>query len=567
MSVLLQIKNLSKAYGTQVILNQASFSVREKQRIGIIGRNGAGKSTLLKIITNYEKADKGEFNISASTRLGYLKQEDIFLDSEKVIDYLLRISGKDNWQCGKVASKFCLKEKELDSKISSLSGGYQMRVKLSAMLLQEPNLLLLDEPTNYLDMSTMLLLENFLNDYQGAFIIISHDREFLENVCYETLEIENGKIYFFPGNLSQYEKFKLDKLTSAKRFNKKQDLKEKHLQEFVTRFRSKASKASQAQSKIKEINKIKRIKILKKIADVRIKIPEIETRKGLALRLENLKIGYDKKIIADEISIDIERGEHLAVLGDNGEGKSTFLKTLAEQINFLDGSLRWMQNTKIAYYAQHVSLDMKSKDTVEAYLNYSAGNNQSNEDILRMASNFLFRNDDLKKTISMLSGGEKARLCLAGILLNENNVLLLDEPNNHLDFSTVEALGRALHETSATVLFISHDRSFVNMLADGIVEVRQGKVKRFIGDYDDYIVSLRERASLKNVQEKSGEQILDKFEKRQRFNLLKKCKKKINKLDKLIKEKTFQKQEILNEISKNPTKYSQQLYKELDILE
>ncbi|MCD4704603.1 ATP-binding cassette domain-containing protein [bacterium] len=567
MSALLQIKNLSKAYGNQVVLNRVSFSVGEKQRIGVIGRNGAGKSTLIKIITGYETADQGEFNLGVNTRLGYLRQEDSFLDTEKVIDYLLRISKKEEWQCAKIASRFCLKEKELSSKILSLSGGYQMRVKLSAMLLQEPNLLLLDEPTNYLDMSTMLLLEDFLNDYQGAFMIISHDREFLENVCQETLEIENSKTYYFPGNLSRYEKFKDDKLSTAKKFNKKQDAKEKHLQEFVTRFRSKASKASQAQSKIKAISKIERIEILKKPDDVYIKIPSVEIKKGLALRMEDLIIGYGDKAIADEISIDINRGEHIAVLGDNGEGKSTFLKTLAEELDYLGGSLRWMQNTKVAYYAQHVSVNMNNKDTVETYLNYSAGNNQSNEDIMRMASNFLFRNDDLKKVISMLSGGEKARLCLAGILLNENNVLLLDEPNNHLDFKTVEALGRALQETYATILFISHDRTFVNMLADSIIEVKQGKVKRFMGDYDEYIISLRARASLKNVVKKNNDRIFDKAIKKQIFFNLKESKKKISKLDKLIKEKTLRKQNILDKFSKDPTKYSQELYEELGILE
>ena len=567
MSVLLQVKNLVKRYGNQIVLDQISFSVKEKQRIGIIGRNGTGKSTLLKIITNYEEADQGETNIHSNTRLGYLKQEDHFLESEKVIDYLLRISEKEDWQCAKVASRFCLREKELNSEINSLSGGYQMRVKLTAMLLEEPNLLLLDEPTNYLDMSTMLLLEDFLNDYQGAFMIISHDREFLENVCQEILEIENNKTYYFPGNLTQYEEFKMKKLKTDQDFNKKQDSKEKHLQEFVTRFRSKASKASQAQSKIKEIKKIKRIDILKKPDDVHIKIPQVDFKKGLAVRLNDLAIGYDPKIIANDITMDIKRGEHLAVLGDNGEGKSTFLKTLADKIPELSGSLRWMPNSKIAYYAQDISLSMNLQETVESYLSSSASHTQNTEDILRMASNFLFRKDDLKKSVSVLSGGEKARLCLAGILLNKNNVLLLDEPNNHLDFKTVESLGRALHETEATVLFISHDRTFVNMLADNIIEVKDGRVKRFMGDYDEYILSLKERASLRNLKKKEVVDVLDKKEKRLRFQLLKDSQRKVSKLTKMIQEKELRKKEILDEFIKNPTNCSVKLTKELETLE
>ena len=413
----------------------------------------------------------------------------------------------------------------------------------------------------------MLLLEDFLNDYRGAFMIISHDREFLENVCDETLEVESGNLYFFPGNLTQYENAKREKLETDQKFNKKQEAKEKHLQDFVDRFRYKASKSKQAQMKIKQIEKIQKISISKKLANVYIKLPNVDAKSGLAVRIDGLEIGYGKTIIADDIDIDIERGEHLAVLGDNGEGKSTFIKTLAEKIEKLGGVFRWMPNINVAYYAQYVSKEMNTSSTVEAYLAYSAGKGQRNEDILRMASNFLFRDDDLKKTISMLSGGEKARLCLAGILLNENNVLLLDEPNNHLDFTTVEALGRALKETNATVLFISHDRTFVNMVADGIIEVRGGNVKRYIGDYDDYIDSLRERASLQNVEEMNQYRVEDKAEKRANFEKMKVKKKKIAKLDKQIVKLKADRQEVLDLIEKDLNTYSKEHYARLKIVE
>lgn len=565
--MLLQIKNLKKKYGLQVVLDGINVSISEKQRIGVVGRNGAGKSTLFRIVTNQERADDGEVTIYDQARIGYLRQDDDFLPDEIVADYLARTSGRDSWECARIASKFCLKEKELKSKITDLSGGYQMRVKLSAMLLRDPNLLLLDEPTNYLDMSTMLLLEDFLLDYKGAFLIISHDRRFLESVCSETLEIERGRAQIYPGKLCQYEKFKADQLKNALKFNKKQDKKEKHLQAYVDRFRYKASKAAQAQAKVKQIAKIEKLEIAQELSNVRINIPKTNEKKGLALRVENLTIGYRDKIIASDIDFDIEGGEHIAILGDNGEGKSTFFKTIAGLIEARDGNFRWMANTRVAYYAQHVSDALNPKEQVGPYLESVAIRGTSNEDIMRMAGNFLFSPDDLEKHISMLSGGERARLCLAGILLRDYNVFLLDEPNNHLDFSTVEALGRALKETKSTVLFISHDQTFVSMLADSIIEVGGGQVRRFSGNYENYIEVLRKRVDLGIRSEKVSDQSDVKEEKRKIYEEEKRIKREMEKLEKKQEKLETRKVEILTEFEKNPTVYDEKLCLELREIE
>lgn len=552
MSILLQINNLSKSFGPHVILDGVSFSVAERQKIGVIGRNGAGKSTLFRIITGQEKSNAGEVVIFDRTHLGYLQQESDFQENDTVISYLLRESRKEDWQCAKTAAQFELKNELLATRISDLSGGFQMRVKLSLMLLREPNLLLLDEPTNYLDLSTMLLLENFLRGYKGAYLVISHDRRFIKNTCTEILDIENGKAYQYPGHLENYLKFKKEKIVFAEKFNKKQENKKKHLQSFVDRFGAKASLAKQAKSKEKQIARIKTIDIENTLSTVSIKIPEANNKKGLAWRMDELSIGYGKKIVAQNIELDIEKGEHIAVLGDNGQGKSTFLKTLAREISPVSGIFKPNPNLRVSYYAQHITEKLNPKETVESYLERSAGSRHTTEDTYRMAGDFLFRNDDIKKPISVLSGGEKARLCLAGILLQKNDVLLLDEPTNHLDFETAESLAFALAASNATVLFISHDRTFTNIIADRIIEVAAQGVTRFFGNYDEYIEHLEEKFSDYQRNENQTDVNEEKELKRARYEKKKQLQKRLNRLEMNMDKLKTEKADILEYFEKTP---------------
>ena len=246
MATLLQINGLSKSYGAQTILEDAGLVINERQKIGVIGRNGAGKSTLFKIIVGNEELDEGTVNVHEGTRIGYLTQHSEYEEDESVIDYLMRSSGKKDWECGKMAGSFQIKGEQLDAKVVSLAGGYQMRVKLIATLLKDPNLLLLDEPTNYLDLSTQLLLEHFLRNYKGSVLLISHDREFIKRTCNETVEIEHGKITLYPRSIEEYLVYKEEQLSRIEGLNIKTEQKKKHLQSFVDRFGAKASKASQA---------------------------------------------------------------------------------------------------------------------------------------------------------------------------------------------------------------------------------------------------------------------------------------------------------------------------------
>ncbi len=493
MKTLLQLTGIHKSYGVQVVLDEATVTVSDEQKIGVIGRNGAGKSTLCKIIVGDEEQDAGSIQKSTYLRLAYLEQHDPYKLDETVISFLARYTGKEEWRCGKVASRFQLKNDILSATIGSLPGGFRTRVKLTAMLLKDPNLLILDEPTNYLDLKTLILLEEFLADYRGAFLIVSHDREFLKRTCKETLEIENGSCVLYPGTVEEYLLFKEEQERLIESHNKNILAKRKQLQAFIDRFGAKATKASQAKSMAKKMEHLKTIDTGHALHNVRLKIPRIEKRNLPAFSCNDLTIGYPGHRVAGNITMDFNQGDHVAVLGDNGQGKTTFMRTIAGDLEVLGGKFKWGHALTVGYYAQHVLSILDPEKDVYSYLVGKADASVMRQDILNLAGSFLFKGDDVLKKIGVLSGGEKARLCLAGLLLSKVDVLLLDEPTNHLDFETVEALGEALHTCNATVFFISHDRTFVNMLASRIVEVNNGAVVRYPGTYEEYVYSMEAR--------------------------------------------------------------------------
>jgi ATP-binding cassette subfamily F protein 3 len=493
MAAILQLKEISKRFGPRVIFDDASVTLDSDKKTGFIGRNGAGKSTLCRIITGQDTADSGEIVHSADLRLSYLEQHDLFTPEETVLDFLMRHTGEEAWRCGKVAGRFQLKHELLETRVKKLSGGYQTRVKLTAMLLREPNFLILDEPSNYLDLKTLILLEEFLEDFDGGFLIVSHDREFLKKTCDHTLEAENGRLTLYPGTVEEYLIFKAEQQAQAISYNQTIESKRKQLQAFVDRFHAKASKAAQARAKMKQIERLKTIDLAEAQANVHIKIPAIQRRQGPAFRCEDLAVGYPEKLVAKNIRIDVDHGTHVAVLGDNGQGKTTFLRTLATDLAPKGGTFKWGFGCEIAYYAQHVVAALNQADDVFTHLERHAAQAVTRQELLAMAGSFLFKGNDIKKPVSVLSGGECARLCLAGLLLMKRNVLLLDEPTNHLDFETVEALGAALRQFPGTMFFISHDRTFVNMVATQIVEVNNGAVVHYPGSYADYVYRMEKQ--------------------------------------------------------------------------
>lgn len=490
MKALLQVSNIDKHYGGRTIFEQASAAFYDKQKIGVIGRNGAGKSTLCRMIIREEEPDRGVIDRSTDLRLAYLEQHDPFLADETVLEFLERRSGKPEWEIGRLAARFELGDDKLYAPVSLLSGGYKTRVKIAAMLLEEPNFLILDEPTNFLDLNTVILLEEFLREFPGGFLIVSHDREFLKRTCDHTLEVEDGDLTLFPGNVEDYLEFKEEQVAHAERHNRNVEAKKAQLQRFVDRFGAKASKATQARAKEKQISRLETIEIAHPTHGAVIKIPRIEARKGVALRCKELAIGYPDKIVADRVDLEVPRGARVAVLGENGQGKTTFLRTLAEDLPRRGGDFEWGYQLTAGYYAQHVYTALPRQNTVEEYLLGQASNATSQQDVLNLAGSFLFRGDDVRKPVSVLSGGERARLCLAGLLLRREPVLLLDEPTNHLDFETVEALGDALRRHNGTVFFVSHDRTFVHLVATHIVEVKDGAIRFYPGSYQEYVYHL-----------------------------------------------------------------------------
>ncbi len=500
---LVEIRSIKKTYGLQIVLNDVSFLIAEKQKIGLIGRNGAGKSTLLRILAGLEDADAGNVTFYSKTRLGIVEQNEILPEDVDTIDYLEKRSGKPPWTIRKVASRFGLRAEHLDKPPTTLSGGYQMRVKLVAMLLAEPNLLVLDEPVNYLDLQTLLFLERFLQNYNGAFILAAHDRTFLQNTCTTTFEIERGTLLSYRGTISEYFDDKKQRRENELQANKKLSRDIAHQQKFVDRFRYKASLASQAQSKIKHIDRLrsKISKIDSALATTNITIPSPLFVAGTAVRAEHLSIGYGDYVVAKNIDFEITRGDKVVIAGENGRGKSTLLKTLAGRIPAIDGTFKWWHKADIGYYDQNTDATLFASETVLQNLTRMAPLNASAERILMMAGNFLFRNDDLDKTTSVLSGGERARLCLAGVLLHEHNVLLLDEPTNHLDVETTEALATALKGYAGTVIVISHARTFVDTLVDRVFEVRGGTLRRYMGSYESYVDDLAEMTETTLLEE------------------------------------------------------------------
>lgn len=566
MSILLQVKNLKKEYSGQIIFSGLSFSVSEKQKVGLIGVNGAGKSTLFRIIIGEEKADEGELTINESANIAYLKQSDDCSKTETGLEYLIRKSSCQDWQAKKIASKFEIDEQKLSGLASDLSGGWRIRLRLCGILLKEPNLLLLDEPSNYLDLNTLILLENYLNSYKGSFLIISHDRQFLKNVCKETIEISKNSCYYYPGDIENYLIFKKQKLATAIKANKTLEKQQEHWQEFVDRFRYKDSKAKQAQAVIKKIAKIekKRVNIEERSGISRIKISPIKGKKSFSLRSDNLAIGYDGKAIVSKIDFISRFGEKLAILGLNGQGKTTLIKTLVGRLQIISGSFSFAKDASIAYHGQEEMDLMNGLEQAGDFLRRLASSDISNEGILKMAGDFLFRDEELKKPISVLSGGERSRLLLAGLLLSKPNVLILDEPTCHLDFDTSEALAQALKNWNGLVLFASHDRAFSRLVSTGIIEINEGKAKRLHEDYDDYVNRLEKYLSSKVKEEKIKNFVVDK---KNNYLENKAKKREINSLEKKILKIEKQKKELLDYFLENYSNYDLDKVKKLEKLE
>lgn len=495
---LLQLQNGNKSFGLKTLFADARVSINEGEHIGVIGPNGAGKTTLFKILVGLDSLDQGEIIRSTKLRIGYLEQEAHEPINKSAEDYLEVTATKPLWELKALGKSLGLSDSHFAQTFHQLSGGYRMRMKLLVLIGREPNLMLLDEPTNFLDLESVMALENFLQSYDGAFLLISHDREFLRRTTEHTLEVEQGEITKFPGNIDDYfeQKAMLREVLEAQVAH--QEAKRKRIEDFVARFGAKATKAKQAQSRLKALDKMERIEIRDLPVRAKIRIPEpIHTGKE-SLRLENADLGYGTNIILRGVNLRLERGAHLGVVGFNGVGKSTLLKSLGGRIPLLSGTRELGHQVSLSYFAQHVAEELRPGATVLECLVEAAHPDIKQQEILNLAGSLLFGGDDVHKSVSVLSGGEKSRVALGQILLKRSPLLLLDEPTNHLDFDTVEAMTEALRDYAGTVIVVSHDRGFIGRIATKILEIRDGKVELYPGSYDDYLWSL-ERGALREL--------------------------------------------------------------------
>ncbi|MDM5311275.1 ABC transporter ATP-binding protein [Peribacillus frigoritolerans] len=570
--ILLQINQLSKYYGAELILSNMKLEVQNKDRIALVGRNGAGKSTLLKIIAGQLSHDGGEIIKPKGVTIGYMAQ-DTGLESELTIwDEMLTVftdlieqekelhrleadmARPDIFENETVYQKVlneydtlmvAFKEKggyqyeadirsvlhglqfadfDYSTPISTLSGGQKTRLALGKLLLRKPDILILDEPTNHLDIETLSWLEQYLQGYQGAVLIVSHDRYFLDKVVNLVYEISRNNMKKYHGNYSSYLEGKAEDYERDMKLFEKQQGEIEKLRDFVQRNITRASTTKRAQSRRKQLEKmdvLDKPQGDEKSANFSF---QIERQSGNeVLHLQDLAIGYEGETVSKNINSRMTKGESIALVGPNGVGKSTLLKTIISKLPAISGDFRFGTNVEVSYYDQEQANLVSNKRVLnELWDDYPL---KPEKDIRTVLGNFLFSGDDVLKTVSTLSGGEKARLALAKMMMQKGNFLILDEPTNHLDLDSKLVLENALIDYPGTILFVSHDRYFINRIATKVIELSKDGNEEFLGDYDYYLEKKQEQAEIQALEQQDQAKTLDAAVEKTNYKIDKEAKK------------------------------------------
>jgi len=500
---MLQIESVSKQYSTKVLLTGASAHLRPNSRVGLVGPNGAGKTTLFRMILEEESPDKGSIRKRPRLRIGYLPQELETITGKTVLDAAHRDEYPE-YEAKRILMGLGFTEVDFDRLVEKLSGGYRMRVALAHLLLSNPDVLMLDEPTNHLDKPTQRWFEQFLLNSNMTLLIISHDTAFLDRVVTHIWELRHHTIEEYRGNYSSFRELRAERDAQLQASANRQSKEVARVQKFVDRFRYQANKASQVQSRIKQLEKVKMIEIQRDPKRVKFRFPLPSTSGRQVLELTGASKRYGEKVVYKTLDFSVERGQRIALVGENGAGKSTLLKMLAGVLPPDTGTRTVGHGVTVHYFAQHQAETLNPEHTILESLEEVTKHVEMN--FLRgIAGAFLFSGLDQKKLIKALSGGERNRVALARMLVEPANTLLLDEPTNHLDPASVDVLTDAMAEFPGTIVFISHDPTFLARIATRVVEIEDGRARNFIGDYEYYLwKKAQEFESIKETSEELG---------------------------------------------------------------
>jgi ATP-binding cassette subfamily F protein 3 len=544
---MITLSHFHKQFGNKVIFKDCSFQIGARDRIGLIGPNGSGKTTLFRMILGEESIDGGEIRIAKGVKMGYLPQEVISLKGDSVLEEVLKgaagiTSLQDKMKIleeelssmedpkeqerlakeyGKLQERYTVlggygleadakqilqglgfKERDFGRATDELSGGWLMRIALAKILLQSPDLLLLDEPTNYLDLESLIWLENFLINYPGAMVIVSHDRVFLNHLIERIAEIETQKIDLYYGDYDHYLEEKEARKQILEATYKTQQRKIEQTERFIERFRAKNTKSSQVQSRIKMLEKLERVELPTEKKEIRLQFPAPKRSGHRVVEVKNLHKRYDETAVYQGIDLTLFRGDKVTLVGPNGAGKSTLLKILAGVLEFEKGEVILGKDVTRAYFSQNQFDLLRPENTVYEEL-LSIATDESQTELRTLLGTFLFSGDEIEKKVSVLSGGEKSRLILAKMLLKPANLLLLDEPTSHLDIPSRNVLEMALKQFQGTICLITHDRHLINEIANKVIEIEHGIPNIYPGNYDYYVYK-KQLVQVEEIQKDVG---------------------------------------------------------------
>lgn len=556
---MIDIKNLSIQFTGVNLFENVNLRISKHDKIALVGSNGTGKSTLLKLLYGIERPETGEIYRQKGIRIGYLQQDLISSkgqtlfaevksslpdlksldereaeiieglnvsslldeDREELVEELGEIHHKKDEidfysadsRIEKILAGLGFKNKDFGRSTAEFSGGWQMRIRLAQILLAENDLILLDEPTNHLDLDTLTWLEEFLQNFKGSLIIVSHDRHFVNSVTNKTLEVFDKQIGFFPGNYSAYLKFKDERDIQLRAQQKTQERKIKETEKFIERFRYKSTKAKQVQSRIKQLEKLDSISIAEEEKRIELRFPEPPRSGVVPVELKNISKSYGELPVLKNVDLLIERGDKIAIVGPNGAGKTTLAKIIGGKLEPTGGEIIYGHNTLVSYYEQEVADALNPEDDLIDTLE-EMNNDLSVGHLRSVLGSFLFSGDDVFKKIKVLSGGEKSRVALARLLLTQSNLIILDEPTNHLDFSSKEILKRALVEFTGTLIIVSHDIDFLESITTKVLEICDQHVKVIVGGIDYYLQKKKEDEQIENNNKISEQKTTRKDQKR-----------------------------------------------------